>query len=206
MKKQKSSIRHPRGFTLVELIIVISIIVVLAGITIAAIGGMNRAAAKKATATRLQFIEQKIEEFRLDNGRYPGVVTPSDPSATAPAPVTASGNDDSTVALFLALSGLETVASTEPREGAKVYWAELAQKNPDVVDNAGRILDGYGNPFRFRVAQPGTPAGTSTMFNPDFDLWSVGPDGQTSLAASVTAFEEAEVEGRKVTADDITNF
>ena len=70
----KSSSKIVRGFTLVELLTVIAIIVLLVGVLIPAIGAARGAAKKAATNATLQALSTGLETFRSDQqlgGAYP---------------------------------------------------------------------------------------------------------------------------------------
>jgi prepilin-type N-terminal cleavage/methylation domain-containing protein len=75
MKHQNRT--HKNGFTLIEILVVIAIIAVLAGILLAALSGVQQAAKKTKTATLLQSFGRACDEFALDHGRYPGLLPDS---------------------------------------------------------------------------------------------------------------------------------
>jgi len=60
-----------RGFTLVEILVVIGIIVVLAGILVPMIGRAMRQAKRTRTAADMQAITTALEQFKNDTGDYP---------------------------------------------------------------------------------------------------------------------------------------
>jgi prepilin-type N-terminal cleavage/methylation domain-containing protein len=62
------------GFTLIEILVVIAIIAVLAGILLAALSGVQQAAKKTKTTTLMQSFGRACDEFALDHGRYPGLL------------------------------------------------------------------------------------------------------------------------------------
>ena len=62
---------NQRGFTIVELLIVIVVIAILAAITIVAYNGIQNRAADTAVKTDLHNVAQKLAVFKVDNGRYP---------------------------------------------------------------------------------------------------------------------------------------
>ncbi len=66
MNKAKS-----RGFTIVELLIVIIIIAILAAITIVAYTGIQQRARDSQRKTHVQAIVKALELYYIDNGRYP---------------------------------------------------------------------------------------------------------------------------------------
>lgn len=63
-----------KGFTIVELLIVIVVIAILATITIVAFNGIQERANETAVRSDVRSLQQKMEIFRVDNGRYPTTV------------------------------------------------------------------------------------------------------------------------------------
>ncbi|AHB42052.1 General secretion pathway protein G [Candidatus Saccharibacteria bacterium RAAC3_TM7_1] len=67
--------RYQKGFTIVELLIVIVVIAILAAITIVAYNGIQNRANDTAVQTDLANYSKKTELFNVDNGRYPVAVS-----------------------------------------------------------------------------------------------------------------------------------
>ena len=67
MNKQIKS----RGFTIVELLIVIVIIAILAAITLVAYNGITARAHSSAAASAAQTVQQKAEAYNAENSNYP---------------------------------------------------------------------------------------------------------------------------------------
>lgn len=63
--------RQSRGFTLVELLIVIVVIAILATISIVAYNGVQARARDSARAHALQQMETALEAYYIDHGQYP---------------------------------------------------------------------------------------------------------------------------------------
>lgn len=80
LEKQK---RYPvsRAFTLVEIMVVVAVIGILAGIVLAAAGGVQKKAARDQTKAEIKTILVGLERFRAANGAYP--VPAQNPSATS---------------------------------------------------------------------------------------------------------------------------
>ena len=66
--------RTRRGFTMTELVVVIGVIAVLAGILLAAMGGVRRKALATTTLSTMTEFSKACDAFQLEHGRYPGVV------------------------------------------------------------------------------------------------------------------------------------
>ena len=73
--------KHQRGFTIVELLIVVVIIAILAAITIAAFNGVQRRANESASASAVNSAVEKLELYKTTNNIYPPNL--SDASYTA---------------------------------------------------------------------------------------------------------------------------
>ena len=63
--------RTSRGFTIVELLIVVVIIAILAAITIVAYNGIQRRARASAASSSLAQAQKKLELYKVDNSTYP---------------------------------------------------------------------------------------------------------------------------------------
>lgn len=63
--------KHTKGFTIVELLIVIVVIAILATISIVAFNGIQQRAQDAALRSDVRSLQQKMQVFRIDNGRFP---------------------------------------------------------------------------------------------------------------------------------------
>lgn len=71
----KNMNQSARGFTIVELLIVIVVIAILAAISVAAYSSIQHRARTSAVHTDLSSAKKKLALFRVDNGRYPASTT-----------------------------------------------------------------------------------------------------------------------------------
>lgn len=67
--KRKS--QNERGFTIVELLIVVVVIAILAAITIVSYNGITNRANQSAAKSTAATAQKKVELYQSENGRYP---------------------------------------------------------------------------------------------------------------------------------------
>jgi len=63
--------RRGTGFTLIELLVVVAVIAILAGITLAALGGLNQKGARDRTKAEIAGIVNALERYKSQNDTYP---------------------------------------------------------------------------------------------------------------------------------------
>ena len=199
------------GFTLIELMAVITIIVILAGLVVGGLRFVNDRQAKEKAKVQIALLSKALEEYKLDNGQYP--LTNDTASGQGAFPTVNGVKKDLYVVLFY--EGYEysqandiAKSSWPADKSTKIYLPDLdptASKQGWVDPVTGtnvkppatsKLKDPWGNEYRYRSAIK--PAGTANgnTINPDFDLWSSGKDGTTTPANA------AAVNSR----DDIKNF
>lgn len=170
MKIQSFRRRHRRGFSLMELIVVVAIIVVLAGLTMAGFGLANQQSARKQAKVQLGLIENALENYNSDNRSYP------------PHPDPMGEKGDEVLYKYLYYDGFEARESGgvvympefDPENNAGTGKVKSGQKWMEGKGQQARVLDPWGQYWRYR-------SGDSTgAQNTDFDLWSIGPDGKTN--------------------------
>lgn len=172
---KRPSLPAARGFTLIEMLAVITIIVILAGMTLAGLQFVKDKQAREKCKVQVQLLCKSIEDYKLDNGAYP----------------TATNSNELYKALFWDTNNDGKGADTDTTQ--KIYCAELdpQQKKQGWIQGSGAnatIVDPWFNEFIYRTG--------AASWNPDFDLWSKGKDGKTSLTNKAAAENK----------DDIGNF
>ena len=77
------NVKFRRGFTIVELLVVIVTISILATVTVVGYNGIQQRARDTERASDTEFIKSKLESFYAINGRYP-TITEMVPEGAAP--------------------------------------------------------------------------------------------------------------------------
>ncbi len=90
MKDRLSQRRSDEGFTLFELLIVIVILAILAGIVVFSVGSSNANAATSACQSDAKTLENALEEYKSAVGVYPG--DPTLQTSASNPPATGNGN------------------------------------------------------------------------------------------------------------------
>lgn len=72
MQKENNDLLHnQRGFTLIEILVVVVILGILAGIVVPRLLSEPEKARRTATTTQIRSLEQALARFKLDNGFFP---------------------------------------------------------------------------------------------------------------------------------------
>jgi len=184
--RARSGQAHYNAFTLIELILVVGIIIVLAGLVLSTVGYARKKGARARAETEIAAMSAAMENYKSDNGIYVrGPATSMTVgSGTIPANVTDSlnartnGDPTSTTTptygqtslyLYTQLSG-DLVGNLQVT--AKSYFAFKPQML--ATDSNGyvtAIKDPFGNSYGYSTANQADPV-TPKGYNPTFDLWS----------------------------------
>jgi prepilin-type N-terminal cleavage/methylation domain-containing protein len=156
------------AFTLVELLIVIAIILVLAGLILATSNYVQTKGKRSRAEAEIAAMSATLENYKADNGIYPrdGVTDGLDVTTT-----TLSNYDAPSLKLYEYLSG-----DSDHNRAAetKTYFPfKPNQLSPvDQTQAVTSIRDPFGNPYGYSTMKASDS--TKNGFNPTFDLWSVG--------------------------------
>src|SRR5437763_4413538 len=111
--------RRHNAFTLIELIVVVGIIIVLAGLVLSTVGYARKKGARARAETEIAAMSAACENYKADNGVYP---SNSDTNAlNAQTSVDPSAYQAASLYLYNALFGA-TAGSRTPNAGARSYF------------------------------------------------------------------------------------
>lgn len=166
-----------RGFTLIEVMVVVMIVVVLMSLVVGAMQWVKISRMEQQSRVMTQRVVLALNEFYNDNGFYPD----------------GDGREESTKDLYAALFGDKDGDGVpdQDKKGKRstIYMEELDpyhQGSEPLVMKHGNgyiMVDPWGTPFRYRIGfqQKDSRNREGTGKNPDFDFWSAGKDGVTDL-------------------------
>lgn len=185
MKTHASTSLH-RGFTLVELLVVIMIIAILMGLTVVGTQYAMSKSYENKTRMQLKAIESGLEKYYADRMEYPN---PSDSGSKVlymaltgdgitavdnngkPTFGTPNGKLEDAEQARWPVYLEELVPSGSKARGAQ-GWLNINPTTGLFVDATAPIIDGFGEPLQYRCT--GTPP--SGTRNTTYDLWSYGTD------------------------------
>ena len=176
MEKRAGSLGTARtwGFTVVEILVVMTIILVLAGLVLATSSYVHNKGARSRAEAEIAAMSAALENYKADNGVYPVDVSVDarmslDPNAYA----TASLN------LYKAISGDADNDANRSAEKTSYFAFKPNQLAPsDQSQKVTFIKDPFGNSYGYStIYQTNSTKG----YNPTFDLWSTA--GSTTSAA-----------------------
>ena len=148
-------VRRYNAFTLIELIVVVGIIIVLAGLVLSTVGYARKKGARARTETEIAAMTAALENYKADNAIYPAYSGAAGAHALYQG-LSGDGND--------AIGG--TTASTGiPGSTGKSYMAlKPIILSPYPPDASTRDIDPFSSDYNY-VSPGANNVGT-------FDLWS----------------------------------
>ena len=162
------------AFTLIELIVVVGIIIVLAGLVLSTVGYARKKGALARAETEIAAMSAACENYKADNGVYPssGSTDGLNPTTTNLAAYNTPSRD-----LYGLISGDSDFDGT-PNAGARSYMTFKPNSllrgnmsNPPSLSNLVTALrDPFGNSYGYSTMKA---SGGASGFNPTFDLWTV---------------------------------
>lgn len=125
----KKTAPRPSGFTLIELLVTVTVIALVAGLTLAAVGGINQKSSRDKAKAEIAAICNALEQYKSVNDRYPAA------GGNGTVPFTTNGV---TIRPFYIANKIETNSSgqlTDPYGNAYLYSTNRSgMKNPASFD------------------------------------------------------------------------
>lgn len=190
---------HRHGFTLVELIVTITIIILLAGLVVGGFGFIREKQAQETARIQIALLSRGADEYNLDMGVHPGEARGDADDA--------AGDNSEVLYQALYFEGwhfLQNGSLLDAESTDTIYVAELDPTNsaqgwlgtnpPSTPVATQKIIDPWGRNYRYRI-------GANAM-NPDFDLWSAGKNGETDPGGVGSPYDPTSDDNR----DDLRNF
>ena len=180
------------AFTLIEILVVIAVIMILAGLVLATVSYVQNKGARSRAEAEIAAMSAALESYKADNGIYPrgnadlSLSTPYDSDtldARTPGNCDPTSGDvkyrNVTLFLYKMLSG---DVNANKQLTAKSYFSfpkgMLFPKGN--VASVTALIDPWGNCYGYSTANQNNP---NQGYNPTFDLWSSGQpnsDGSTN--------------------------
>jgi type II secretory pathway pseudopilin PulG len=167
--------RYNAAFTLIELIVVTTVIIILTGLVLSTVGYIQKKGARARAETEIAAMSAACESYKADNGVYP-----TDASTTEQLDSTASFNpinyQSASLYLYKRLSG-DTSANRQPSgKSYMTFKPNMLLPAPPSTATVIAIADPFGNSYGYSTRMAATGSGG---YNPTFDLWSTA-GGTTS--------------------------
>jgi prepilin-type N-terminal cleavage/methylation domain-containing protein len=153
-----SSFRATRGFTVVEILVVMTIILVLAGLVLATSSYVHNKGARSRAEAEIAAMSAALENYKADNGVYPT-------SSLILTSTTAADYTGASKLLYRALVG-DTDTDGQPGPGTSYMAFKPNQLGGTGTDTF--VKDPFGNSYGYSTVGP-----TGGGNNPTFDLWSI---------------------------------
>src|SRR5260370_15688960 len=176
-----SSFRSEASFTVIELLVVISIIIILAGLILSTVGYVQKKGARSRAEAEIAALSAALESYKADNGIYPRDATKTDQVDPAGSPIPTAA----TQFLYEQLSG-NSATNLHPTSGATNYFAFKPQMLSVTMDSMGNltsvsfIRDPLGNSYGYSTLKA---SGGSGGLQSTFPL---SDSGQPSSATAET--------------------
>lgn len=160
------------AFTLIELVLVIGIITVLAGLVLSTVGYARKKATLARAESEIAAMSAACENYKADNGVYPSNSDTNNLDARTSGNSSSPSYNLTSLALYNSLFGA-TNGSRTPNAGARSYFVfKPNMLSPaDQTQNVLFIRDPFGNSYGYSTIQAAT-GDTTKGYNPTFDLWS----------------------------------
>jgi prepilin-type N-terminal cleavage/methylation domain-containing protein len=179
--------RRYNAFTLIELIVVVSIIAVLGALVLSTAGYARKKGARARAETEIAAMSAAIENYKSDNGIYPRGPANAITIGTVTIPANATDNlnartrgnpadtadptyGETSLYLYTLLSG-DSTGNRSPTGKSYMAFKPNMLLPPGGSGTVTAISDPFGNSYGYSTANQADPV-TPKGYNPTFDLWS----------------------------------
>lgn len=190
------------AFTLIELLIVVTIIALLFALTVGGFSYAQRSAARSKTAATIKAVQSALERYNTEFGEYPEPANPGDTISIRDKTYTVAG----AAMLYQAMSGdgfdaikvevppanagpSQSDGNIDPNESKNIMLTDMPKEVWRIQDGRYFMIDGFGNPLQYIRAAPqnltGAAAVTPKTINTNYDIWSYGEDEDNTMATSL---------------------
>jgi prepilin-type N-terminal cleavage/methylation domain-containing protein len=182
-KSAAARVRHSSfpansAFTLIELIVVTTVIVILAGLVLSTVGYVQKKGARARAETEIAAMSAACESYKADNGIYPRDNTTNQYTDTLDArqnlDATQTGYQHASFYLYTQLSG-DSSGNRSPTGKSYMQFKPNMLLPPGGTGTVIAIADPFGNSYGYSTAyQHDVDQGITPThgYNPTFDLWS----------------------------------
>jgi prepilin-type N-terminal cleavage/methylation domain-containing protein len=201
--------RRTHGFTLLELLVVISIMALLASLTLMGFRHASNQSSRNRTTATHRAIMSALENYHSDNGEYPEPRSQGQDVQFG----TSSYNIAGALMLYQALSGdgSDEIKTSGGGSGSsdglikddeltEAKWKEIPKEVILKTSNGWMLIDGFGHPFQYTYPQrqTGKEQGTksSNTVNTTYDLWSFAEDDKHTEEVSLGSKQDPSISGK----------
>ena len=157
-KAGASSFRAGGAFTIIELLVVITIIIILAGLILSTAGYVQKKGARSRAEAEIAAISAALESYKSENGIYPEYSGTGTGAHALYQALTGDGDKD--------IGGQNDSTGIAGSSGKSYMALKPNMVRPNPPDSSARVVDPFGNDYGYR-----TPPASGAV-NPTFDLWS----------------------------------
>jgi type II secretory pathway pseudopilin PulG len=159
---RQSTFCRKAAFTLLELLIVMTIIIILAGLTIATMSYVQTKSRRSRAEAEIAAMSAALENYKADNGVYPAA-SPAGATANHGLYQALTGDGNDTIGGAAKSTGVASSSGKNymPLTNKMISPAPDSTPKPDPKTLV--VSDPFGNTYNY--SSPGA-------YNPTFDLWS----------------------------------
>ena len=162
------------AFTIIELLVVMAIIIVLAGLILATSGYVQNKGRRSRAEAEIAAISAALENYKADNGVYPTEPATDALKANTMGDPTRSEYEAASLSLYRAISGDGDNDANRVAESKAYFNFKPNQLSPTTQNQSVALIrDPFGNSYGYSTVKASLPNGTDG-YNPTFDLWSTG--------------------------------